>query len=227
MTPRPTAPAPLVLSVAGTDDTLTLTDFDLVVAGYTGRDEAAVREHIEELAAIGVPEPETVPAFYPLDRTLAVVADEIVVRGAGTSGEVEPLLVRVGGRLYLGVASDHTDRDLERTSVADSKAACPKPIGRTVVPVPADLDWDSVAIRSTVDGRPYQDGSLKALRVPTDVLAMYPAADGRDVVMLGGTVPVIGGEFVMGTSWEMTLQPPGGRALELDYRVVVEKGDQA
>ncbi|MGA8316723.1 MAG: DUF2848 family protein, partial [Bradyrhizobium sp.] len=27
----------------------------LVVAGWTGRDEAALRHHIEELAAIGVP----------------------------------------------------------------------------------------------------------------------------------------------------------------------------
>ncbi|MEU7765596.1 DUF2848 family protein [Nocardia sp. NPDC049190] len=215
--------APLVLAIAGTDETLVLTEFDLVVAGYTGRDEAAVREHVEELAAIGVPEPDSVPAFYPLDRSLAVVADEITVTGAGTSGEVEPLLVRTGGRLYLGVASDHTDRELERTTVAGSKAACPKPLGPTVLPLPADLDWDSVAVRSSVDGRPYQDGYLRALRIPTEVLALYLAAgdDGRDVVLLGGTVPVIGGDFVMGASWEMTLRPAGGPALELNYRVAV------
>jgi hypothetical protein len=222
-------PTSLVLAVAGTDETLTLTDFELVVAGYTGRDEAAVREHIEELAAIGVPEPESVPAFYPLDPALAVVADEITVTGAGTSGEVEPLLVRSGGRLYLGVASDHTDRDLERTTVAGSKAACPKPVGPTVVPLDPDLDWDSVVIRSTVDGRPYQDGTLKALRIPTDVLALHTAAGdtGRDIVMLGGTVPVIGGDFVMGTAWAMTLQPAGGPALHLRYRVAVTEGASA
>jgi 4-hydroxyphenylacetate 3-monooxygenase len=221
---------PLDLDVAGTGVSLVLRDYTLVVAGYTGRDEAAVREHIEELAAIGVPEPESVPAFYPLDAGLAVTGDTITVRGAGTSGEVEPLLVRAGGRLYLGVASDHTDRDIERDSVAASKAACPKPIGRTVVALGADLDWDSVTITSRVDGRPYQDGTLKSLRVPTDVLDLYLAAHDRpgDVVLLGGTVPVIGGDFVMGTSWEMTLEPAGGPRIALRYDVVIDaEGDQA
>ena len=36
----------------------------LIVAGWTGRDEAALRHHIEELAAIGVPRPSSVPVFY-------------------------------------------------------------------------------------------------------------------------------------------------------------------
>ncbi|MFL5183218.1 MAG: DUF2848 family protein, partial [Microvirga sp.] len=33
----------------------------LVIAGWAGRDEAALRHHIEELAAIGVPRPSAVP----------------------------------------------------------------------------------------------------------------------------------------------------------------------
>ena len=33
----------------------------LVVAGWTGRDEAAVRHHIDELAALGVPAPSKSP----------------------------------------------------------------------------------------------------------------------------------------------------------------------
>jgi hypothetical protein len=36
----------------------------LIVAGWTGRDEAIVNHHIEELAAIGVPRPSSVPVFY-------------------------------------------------------------------------------------------------------------------------------------------------------------------
>ena len=35
-----------------------------VVAGWTGRDKAALDHHIEELAAIGVPGPSTVPLYY-------------------------------------------------------------------------------------------------------------------------------------------------------------------
>ena len=61
----------LTFTVVGTNDTVALTDFDLVVAGYTGRDEASVKKHIDELAAIGVAPPETVPAFYELPASLA------------------------------------------------------------------------------------------------------------------------------------------------------------
>ena len=36
----------------------------LIVAGWAGRDAHAIEHHIEELAAIGVPRPSTVPLFY-------------------------------------------------------------------------------------------------------------------------------------------------------------------
>jgi hypothetical protein len=36
---------------------------DLVVAGWTGRDNATVEHHIAELQAIGVARPRTVPCF--------------------------------------------------------------------------------------------------------------------------------------------------------------------
>ena len=42
---------------------------NLVVAGWTGRDMSAVQHHIDELAAIGVPAPSTVPLFYRLAVT--------------------------------------------------------------------------------------------------------------------------------------------------------------
>ena len=45
----------------------TTRQFDLemvVVAGYTGRDRASVMHHIDELAAIGIPPPPTVPMYW-------------------------------------------------------------------------------------------------------------------------------------------------------------------
>lgn len=59
-----TDPTTLRLYVAHTEHTLDVTPERLIVAGYTARDEHAVAEHIAELAAIGVPEPASVPAFY-------------------------------------------------------------------------------------------------------------------------------------------------------------------
>jgi 4-hydroxyphenylacetate 3-monooxygenase len=208
----------LTFTVAGTGEQLVLDDFDLVIAGYTGRDEASVKQHIEELAAIGVAPPESVPAFYPVGSSLATQDASITVDGSNTSGEVEPVLVRAGGKLYLAVGSDHTDRDVERESVAKSKAACAKPVGTTVVPV-AGIDWDAIAAESTVDGKTYQRGSLQALRVPTDVLGLYQGPAERDLVLFCGTLPLLDGEFVAGARWTLSLALPSGAELTHTYTV--------
>ena len=42
---------------------LTVDIQNLVIAGWAGRDMAAIEHHIEELAAIGVPRPSAVPLF--------------------------------------------------------------------------------------------------------------------------------------------------------------------
>jgi 4-hydroxyphenylacetate 3-monooxygenase len=195
----------------------------LVVAGYTGSDEAAVRHHIEELAAIGVPAPASVPAYYPLDRSLLTTDPVISVDGGYTSGEVEPVLVRAEGTCWLTVGSDHTDRDLERDDIGRSKAACPKPVATQAIRLgedPTVTDWDRIRIRSWVDGDLYQDGTLAALRPLADTLARCPAGGG-DLVLFGGTVPLLDGTFRAGTDWRLTLEAPGLDPLELRYSVKV------
>lgn len=213
----------ITFTVAGRDEPLILSDYRVVVAGYTGRDEGSVRAHIEELAAIGIPEPDSVPAFYEMPVALATTQPDIAVPGPGSSGEVEPVLIRKDGELYWGVGSDHTDRDIERDSVPDAKAACPKPIGGAVAQLSAGFDWDSLVARTTVDGRLYQEGPLSALRIPTDVLALLPNDGGGDLILFGGTVTVIGGEFLPGTEWSMSLTASDGQTLSLDYRVTVQR----
>lgn len=210
----------LTFAVAGSTERVTLQDYTLVIAGFTGRNQAEVQHHIDELVAIGVPAPESVPSYYPLDTSLVSSAPDVQVHGANTSGEVEPVLIRHDGRLYLTVGSDHTDRDLERDSIAVSKAACPKPVGNTVVPLPDGFDWDSVGATSTVDGKLYQKGTLASLRVPTDVLAAYSAATGNtdgDVIMFGGTLPLLDGQFVPGATWELSLELPDSVHLTHTY----------
>jgi hypothetical protein len=68
----------------------------LIVAGWTGRDEAALRHHIEELAAIGVPRPSSVPVFYRNSVLNLTQAPALEVLGPDTSGEVEPVIVATG-----------------------------------------------------------------------------------------------------------------------------------
>ncbi|KAA9162669.1 DUF2848 domain-containing protein [Amycolatopsis acidicola] len=214
----------LSLHVAGTEERLALEPVRLIVAGYTAKDEESVRAHIAELADIGVPPPATIPAFYDLDPAL-LTTDPVVEAGGGrTSGEVEPVVIRHRGRYFLGVGSDHTDREREREDIGGSKAACPKPVGDVVADLGADLsgvDWDGLRAESFVDDRPYQKGSIAALRHPAELIERMSVATGvsgaADLVLYCGTLPLLGGEFVYGSHWRIRLRLPGGLALTHAY----------
>ncbi|WP_448627666.1 DUF2848 family protein [Geodermatophilus sp. URMC 64] len=218
----------LRLTVAGSDATFELCPARLVVAGYTGRDEAAVRHHIDELAAIGIAPPPAVPMLYDLDPAL-LTAEATAPAAETSSGEVEPVFVRHDGHWYLGVGSDHTDRELERADIKASKAACPKPLGPQVLALPdgvADGDcddaWDAGALASFVDGERYQAGPLAALRTPGDLLPRVLRAfedddPAGDLVVFAGTVPLLDGAFRFGRDWHLELTL-AGRTLSHTYR---------
>src|SRR5437763_2730149 len=129
----------------GGSDRVETTIHTLIVAGWTGRDEAALRHHIEELAAIGVPRPSSVPVFYRNSSLNLTQAPAVEVLGPDTSGEVEPVIVAVGDQLWLTVGSDHTDRKAETQGIALSKQLCPKQLGRDLWRV-ADISghWDQI-----------------------------------------------------------------------------------
>lgn len=214
----------------GTDFDLQLDASRLIVAGYTGSDAAAVAAHIEELAAIGIPPPASVPAFFELDPSLVTSDPVVAITGSNTSGEVEPVLIRHNGRHYLGVGSDHTDRDLERTDIAASKAACPKPVGHRVIALPDDLaalSWDAIEIESNVDGEPYQRGVLALLRTPTDLLSRLTSTLGEvtdDLVIFCGTLPLLTGAFRAGRLWRLHLKLDPNTSLTHAYEVLPHHG---
>jgi len=167
----------------------------LVVAGWTGRDRAAIDHHIDELAAIGVPRPSSVPLYYRVAASLLTQAPRIEVLGEGSSGEVEPVLVRASGRWWLTVGSDHTDRDAERAGVALSKQLCAKPVAtRAWAWEPIEPRADTIGLRSEIfeHGRwvHYQDGTLRSIRPLEQLIAGLPAdapvADG--LVLFCGTL---------------------------------------
>ena len=86
-------------------------------AGYTGRDQTAVQEHTEELRAQGIAPPPHVPMLYPLMPTLLTTSQRIHVLGDASTPEVEVAFVRAGGRDYVTVCSDQTDRRAEAVSI--------------------------------------------------------------------------------------------------------------
>lgn len=169
---------------------------DVVLAGYTGRDREAVRRHVEELAAHGVPAPERVPAFYRVSRDRVIATERIDVLGPETSGEGEFLIFSWDGELWIGVGSDHTDRALERESVTKSKQLCPKVVAPGVWRLAVVRDrWERVTLRSFADGQAYQEGRAAALLDPEDIYAMAldrSRGDGDGLLVFSGTLPLLG-----------------------------------
>ena len=124
---------------------------DAVVAGWTGRDAAAVEKHIKELEALGVKRPATTPIFYRVSAARLTTDGEIEVVGERSGGEVEFVLLQHGGRMWVGTGSDHTDREVETYGVTVSKQMCDKPLA----PVFWAFDelaphWDQLKLRAHV-----------------------------------------------------------------------------
>jgi len=197
----------------------------LVVAGWTGRDKAAVEHHIAELAAIGVKRPRSVPCFYRLGANLLTTSGEVEVVGENSSGEVEFVLLSAPEAMYVGVGSDHTDRKVEAYGVTVSKQMCPKPLGRELWPF-AEVEghWDRLVLRSHVtrggERRLYQEGAVSRMLAPGELLARFPDSPGSlppGTAMFCGTLAVQG-EIGGGERFEIELHDPAtNRSLRHEY----------
>jgi 4-hydroxyphenylacetate 3-monooxygenase len=216
----------LEFSVAGRPDPVTIEPRELVVAGFTATDPDSVRRHIEELIELGVPVPDVTPSFYRLSPGLVTLEPRIEVAGRQTSGEVEPVLVCAGEDWFLTVGSDHTDRDIERTDIERSKAACAKVLSRELVPYDDVAgDWESIRLKAwTGETRtPYQDGLAASLMKVPELLRELEQRcpvelDG--LVLFLGTIPLEAPGFVYSDRYALELAcPNGGPTIHLAYEV--------
>jgi hypothetical protein len=193
---------------------------ELVIAGWTGRDEPALRKHIRELEEIGVKPPKTTPIFYRVSSTLFTYADEIQVSGPDTSGEVEFVLMRKDAGLYVTVGSDHTDRKAETIGVSLSKQLCAKPVSRESWRyAEVQPHWERLVLRSWADGELYQEGPVSAMRSPEDLTARHPLEPGW--AMFCGTLAARGG-IRPASRFRMELEDPVlRRKLTHEYAIKV------
>ena len=186
----------------------------LIIAGWAGRDAAAIAHHIDELAAMGIPAPSTTPLYYRVAAQTLTQSDRLVVLGPDSSGEVEPVVVAMADGLWIGVGSDHTDRKAEASGIALSKQLCGKPLGSQLWCY-ADVEdhWDQLILRSwaTIDGRRvlYQESSASTLRTPRDLIEKHTGTDmlPAGTLMFCGTPGAIGG-IRPATRFEMELKDP-------------------
>ncbi|MEA3193814.1 MAG: hypothetical protein QOD26_2147 [Betaproteobacteria bacterium] len=165
---------------------------NVVIAGWTGRDEAQLKKHIMELAEIGVKPPKTTPIFYRVAASLITYANSIQVSGPDTSGEVEFVLLSKPDGMWVTVGSDHTDRKAETIGVSLSKQLCEKPIAKDAWRYDeVKPHWDKLVLRSWADGKLYQEGPITAMRAPEDLMSRHPLKSGW--AMFCGTLAAKGG----------------------------------
>jgi hypothetical protein len=187
-----------------------------------------VSGHIKELEEIGIPRPATTPIFFPLSANLAATADRIQVLGNESSGEVEYALVFTAGRVYVTVASDHTDRGFERNGVQASKQLYPDVVAATVWPYEeCRPHWDKLVLRcwTTSQGntRLYQEATLDELLSAEEWLDRLDREGvKRDgLVFLSGTPPTLGG-LAAATTYKIELEDPVlNRTIQHSYEVEV------
>ncbi|MFZ0626550.1 MAG: DUF2848 family protein [Acidimicrobiia bacterium] len=200
----------------------------VVLAGYTARDEEAVRAYVAGLEEKGIAAPKEIPTYFHVGRELVTTGHLIDVTGARTCGEVEfVLLVDHDGEIWVAAGSDHTDRDLEERSIPAAKQACPKPISLHVWPYSAVRDhWDQLVLRSfTPADSPaaYQEAAVAVLRHPDDLLERVGDRIGADLagtVIFGGSFASLTGSFEYEDSFRAELHDPvTGKTLVARYQV--------
>lgn len=203
----------------------------LCIIGYSGRNIKKTLEHINELSALGVEAPKSVPEIYRCGTSILTQDKIIETVGRESSGEIEFIFFKHYGELYIGIGSDQTDRSMESYHMKKSKQVCQKPIGTTIWKY-EDLKnhWDRICLTSwqTIDGEEvlYQKGTAADI-LPLE--ALYSAVESfdsnmEDRVIFSGTVPLIAG-FKYGSSFRGCIEDPVlNRSLNLSYdiRVVAE-----
>lgn len=203
----------------------------VVNMAYTGRDQAEVQAHVDELLEDDIipEEPDQIPDTYQVaSYTLLTNPGTVEVVGNDTSGEAEVAIFVTGSDIYVTAASDHTDRALESHSIQLAKQITPNVVAAEVWRLDDIRDrWDQIQIRAwnTVSGKrkQYQDSTLGSLLKPEDILDKVRERHEDHLAgtaVMSGTVPTIGSELTPGERFEVELgDPVRERTLSLEYTV--------
>ena len=198
----------------------------LIVAGYTGRDAAAVASYIAKLEHEGIAPPSEVPSYFVLGADRLTTGTTMEATSAESCGEVEFALLIDDDEIYVAVASDHTDRALESVDIPASKQSCVKVISREVWRL-ADVEdhWDQLTFESRTPAgaeSAYQSGPVAALRPPAELMALVEGRFGGPMagtVILSGTIGAVT-EFQYHATFAVALtDPTTGRKLATSYTV--------
>ncbi len=201
----------------------------LICAGWVGKNKEALRAHIDELGQHGVPAPTRIPIYMNFSPYLITTSDAIDVISGESSGEVEYVVLKGEGRIYIGVGSDQTDRGLEKFSIPASKQMYAKVMAPLVWPYEEVKDhWNQIVIRSwttrAAERMLYQEDALTTILDVETVLKGLPMDEGLPndgLVLFSGTIATKMG-LVYGERFDFEMEDPVlGRKIRHGYGVRV------
>jgi hypothetical protein len=173
-----------------------------------------------------VARPASTPIYYRVSASRITSDPVIETTGEASSGEVEFVLAQWGGEMWVGVGSDHTDRQVETYNVTVSKQMCEKPVASTLWRF-ADVapHWDKIVMRSWIREHGervlYQEGSVVAMLDPMTLIEGYEGKRTLDdgALMFCGTFAAKGG-IRPADDFEFEIHDPVlGRSIRHEYRL--------
>jgi len=201
----------------------------VVNAGFTGKNQKEVQHHLKELAAKGISVPSSTPTLYPVVPQAMSTEKDMEVFGKETSGELEYVLLVVNkDEIYVGLGSDHTDRNLEEFHIPRSKQICPNILGETVWPLSEiEAHWDDLQMSCTVtkngENILYQQGALGLLLNPAELVTFVEKQIREpleNIIIYSGTLKMETDDFVFAQQFAGELRDGTlDRSLSFSYDV--------
>ena len=199
---------------------------NIYICGYTSSNQQALQDHIDELKKIGVTPPDKTPMLYKKANLYPAVNTGIRVISDDTSGEVEYFLLLQNDKIYLGLASDHTDRGIEKYDVEKSKQVCPVVLSDVVWDYSEIKEWKSLTLKSwAAQGNEkilYQEASLEIFMKPEEIIDFVKEEIQSDVnnsIILCGTPPLIPEQIIYTNKFYCELSNGSGMKISLEYEI--------
>jgi len=199
---------------------------NIYICCYTSSNQQALQDHIDELKKIGVTPPDKTPMLYKKANLYPAVNTGIRVISDDTSGEVEYFLLLQNDKIYLGLASDHTDRGIEKHDVEKSKQVCPVVLSDVVWDYSEIKEWKSLTLKSWVaQGNEkilYQEASLEIFMKPEEIIDFVKEEIQSDVnnsIILCGTPPLIPEQIIYTNKFYCELSNSSGMKISLEYEI--------
>lgn len=188
---------------------LSLIPEHVYVVGYSGSNKEKTMAHIKELQEqLNVAPPKKIPTIFEVSRELLTQDENLYFVGEKTSGECEYVILIKDNHLYIGLGSDHTDRELESLNVPKAKQVCLKPISKEIWDYEEIKDHISeIKLRSTQDGKLYQEGTLADIMPVEEILEELKTRIGNtnNCIIFSGTVPLVN-SYVYSNGFHLELQ---------------------